>query len=62
MTILPTDDLELIERLKEIDESDDIEVTSWEAEFLESMVYGGVARMSTKQRAVARRMIDQYLK
>ena len=56
-----TDD-EIIDGLKEIDESDDIEVTDWECDFLDSIKKMPKPRvLSDKQKAVAIRMIEQYL-
>ena len=56
-----TDD-EIIDGLKEIDESDDIEVTDWECDFLDSIKKMPKPRvLSDKQKVIAIRMIEQYL-
>lgn len=55
-----TDD-EIIAGLKSIDEDDDVEVTDWEADFLDSVKkMPKPRRLSEKQRAVAIRMIEKY--
>lgn len=51
---------ELRERLTEIDKSD-VEVSDWEADFLENVLYEYKGPLSPKQRAVAERMIEKYL-
>jgi len=51
---------ELVQSLKEIDERDDIDVTSWEADFLDTVI-NQWPPLSSKQRDVACLMIDQYL-
>lgn len=53
-------DQELREALHEIDESDDINVTSWEAEFIESVAFQSF-NLSLKQRATIEKMIERYL-
>ena len=56
-----TDD-EIVAGLKEIDESEDIDVDEWEAGFLDSVKKMPKPRhLSPKQRAAAERMIDKYL-
>lgn len=56
-----TDD-ELVSGLQEIDESDEIGVTEWEAEFLDSVKkMKKPRRLSPKQREVALKMIGRYL-
>jgi len=52
-------DAEIRERLRAIDESDMVDVDSWEAGFIKSMVYAFV-QMSEKQRAIALEMIERY--
>jgi hypothetical protein len=57
------DDDEIIEGLKEIDESEDFDVDEWEAEFLDSIKKMPKPRhLSPKQKAAAERMIEKYLK
>ncbi len=49
--------------LKEIDNSEDIEVTTWEANFLETCIRGYTAGryLSERQIDVAEKLIDKYL-
>lgn len=49
--------------LKEIDNSEDIDVTTWEANFLETCLRGYTAGryLSERQIEVAERMIEKYL-
>lgn len=49
--------------LKEIDNSEDIEVSIWEANFLETCIRGYTAGryLSERQIEVAERMIEKYL-
>ena len=54
-------DDKLREQLREIDENEDLEVTSFEASFLESVLFKYSGPLSEKQRAVARDMIERYL-
>lgn len=55
-------DEELVDGLRRIDEDEDIEVTDWEADFLDSVKKMPKPRvLSPKQRAVAEKMIDRYL-
>lgn len=56
-----TDD-EIIDGLREIDESDEIEVDEWEGNFLDSIKkMPKPRRLSPKQRAAAEKMIERYL-
>jgi hypothetical protein len=58
-----TNDEEIILELRRIDESQDIEVDEWEAEFLDSIKKMPKPRhLSPKQKAAAERMIEKYLK
>lgn len=50
----------LRDRLKELDESDDHEVTSWEAGFIETVVYNWSGDLSEKQRETALKILDKY--
>lgn len=54
-------DAELRKCLKQIDEDDAIDVTSWEADFIEHVVYKYGGALSDKQRASASKIIDRYL-
>lgn len=49
------------EKLREIDKSEDIDVTAFESEFLDSVLYKYTGPLSKKQRAVADQMIERYL-
>lgn len=53
-------DQEIRRRLKLIDEDDAVDVTRWEADFIESVVYRYSGPLSDKQRAVAEKIIDKY--
>lgn len=53
-------DEEIREGLKEIDENEDIDVDSWEAEFIENVVYKYQGPLSEKQRAKAEEIIERY--
>lgn len=47
--------------LQELDESEDVTVTSWEANFIESVLYGEYhGPLSEKQKAVIYKMQDRY--
>jgi len=55
------DDDEIIEELRRIDESEDIDVDDWEAEFLSSIKKMPKPRhLSPKQKKAAERMIEKY--
>lgn len=56
----PTD-AELIEQLTEIDNDDDIDVTKWEADFIDTVVYKQKTPLTEKQRQIAERIIEEYL-
>ena len=54
-------DDELRARLKEIDEDASVDVSSWTADFIETVVYtNAAATMSPKQRTKAREIIEKY--
>lgn len=53
-------DDELREALKKIDEDETIEVTNWEAEFIESVVFRYDGFLSAKQMKVAERIVEKY--
>ena len=55
-------DEEIIDGLREIDESEEIDVDDWEATFLSDVKkMPKPRRLSPKQRAAAERMINKYL-
>ncbi len=54
-------DEELREALQDIDEHEDTDVTPWEAEFIENVVYVfPTSQLSEKQRDIAERIIQDY--
>lgn len=53
-------DQDLRDRLKTIDESTDVDVTGWEGEFLDNVVYKQQGRLTTKQRETALKILEQY--
>jgi len=53
-------DQEIREALKRIDEDDSIDVTSWEAGFIETVVYKFRGALSPKQRDAAEKIIEKY--
>lgn len=53
-------DAELREELKFIDVSEDVTVTSWEAGFIENVVYKYDGPLSEDQRKTAEQIIDKY--
>lgn len=53
-------DQELRAALKRIDEDEAVDVTKWEANFIESVVYTYAGPLSPKQRDVAEKIIDKY--
>lgn len=62
-------DYDMIVRLLEIDDDEDVDVSNWEGGFLQTIVrrYGKAndavlhaARLSAKQRDAAERMIEKY--
>lgn len=54
-------DSDLIDELKRIDADEDLEVTDFEADFLDTIIRSHQEYLSPKQRAVAKRMVDEYL-
>ena len=48
------------ERLKELDEREDIEVNSWEADFIENVLYKQSFEMSARQCCTALDMLEKY--
>lgn len=53
-------DEQLRAALRKIDEDDSVDVTSWEANFIESVVYRYNGPLSPKQRDVAEKIIEKY--
>lgn len=53
-------DAELREELKAIDTDEDIVVDSWEASFIENVVYKYKGPLSEGQRAKAEQIIEKY--
>lgn len=66
MDLADLDDIELLDRLIEIDDASHVNVTSWEAKFLASMmgseklIREGKRPMTPRQRNVARKIIETY--
>lgn len=55
------EDEELRHELKKVDEDSSIDVTRWEADFLESVLHQQVGALSEKQRDAAKKIIRKYL-
>lgn len=53
-------DTEIREQLKAIDEDDDVDVTSWEADFIDSIVYQYKGWLTAPQRTTAIKIIEKY--
>ncbi len=53
-------DQQLRDLLREIDESDDVDVSAWEAGFIDSVVYKYNGPLSDKQRDSAESIIEKY--
>lgn len=53
-------DQEIRRRLKLIDDDDAVDVTRWEADFIESVVYKYNGPLSDKQRDAAEKIIEKY--
>jgi len=53
-------DEEIRRRLKLIDDDDAVDVTRWEADFIESVVYKYNGPLSDQQRAAAEKIIEKY--
>ncbi len=58
-TKLSRDEL-LRHRLKKLDESETVDVTQWEADFIESVVYRYDGPMSQRQQESALRIVEKY--
>lgn len=55
-----TDSQECLRLLRQLDADEDVTVTEWEADFLDS-VFKQTYPLTAKQIVIADRMIDQYL-
>ena len=53
-------DEELREELRDLDVSEHVEMDSYEADFIESVVYQYKGTLSDKQRKLAERIIEKY--
>lgn len=53
-------DAELRERLQAIDEDEDVDVSQWEGEFLDSVVYKYHGPLSERQRECALQILEKY--
>lgn len=53
-------DEEIRERLMEVDQDDDIEVTSWEADFLQNILGEWEGHLTPRQRESAEKILDKY--
>jgi len=53
-------DEELKERLQRIDENDEIEVSDWEAKFIENVVFEWDGKLTGKQRVAAKAIVKKY--
>lgn len=49
----------IFERLKELDEAEDVEVSHWEAQFIESL-FRRPGGLSDKQKAVAMKILEEH--
>lgn len=55
------EDVEIRDKLRQIDNDSSIDVSAWEADFLESILHKQTGPLSEKQRIAANKMIDKYL-
>jgi len=55
-------DSQLMDMLHDVDEDDDVDVTSWEAEFIDSIFkqYDKYGRLTEKQRAKVLEIVEEY--
>lgn len=60
MILRPLTDKEIRDVLLAIDVSEEVDVTTWEAEFLDSAVYNWKGEWSVKQRAIAAKIAEKY--
>lgn len=56
--MLHDDDIKML--LMELDEDEDTDVTDWEANFLENVVYNHIGPLTAKQREAALNMLEKY--
>ena len=56
--MLPSD-IDLLNRLKDLDESDE-DITSWECDFIENVVYKKECFVSDRQRQTALKILEEY--
>lgn len=56
----PMNDEQIRNTLRDIDENEDIDVSSWEAEFIEGIVYDYEGPLSEAQRIKAKQIIEKY--
>ena len=54
------DDNVLRERLIEVDNDEDLNISQWEAEFIESVCFQYDGKLSDKQRTMAKRIAERY--
>lgn len=54
-------DEELREALRDIDQAEEIDVDSWEADFIENVLYRYKGPLSDAQREKAQEIIDKYM-
>lgn len=54
------DDSDIRELLQELDNDDDVNVSPWEAEFIENLVYDYGGLLSMKQRESALKILEKY--
>ena len=54
------EDDRLLERLRQLDDSFDVDVTSDEADFLENVCFRQSGALTSAQRKTARRMLKRY--
>jgi len=60
MVLRPLTDKEIRDVLLAIDVHEEINVTTWEAEFFDSAVYNFGGEWSVKQRAIAAQIAEKY--
>lgn len=57
---MPKTDADIIEELREIDMNEDIELNSWEADFMENMLYKWEGPLTQQQRTKAEEITGRY--
>ena len=60
MALRPLTDVEIRDTLLAIDVSEEITVSTWEAEFLDSAVYNWHGEWTVAQRATAAKIAERY--